>query len=92
MCFILLRTLQPDYDTKKAIAAGGKELANLQELAESEADDNELEFKRRKGDPVQYGQVLQLYHSHSRRYVRISSTTTSRREQRFVVLVPLLSI
>ena len=73
---------QPDerLNFKKAVSAGGKDLAKLQELADAEEEDNKLEFKRRKGDPVPYGQTIQLYHVASRRYVRISTTTTSRRE------------
>ena len=72
-----LKKDHPDMDTFEAIQEGGKDAVNLKILAEAEAQDNELDFKRRKGDPVTYGQVVQLFHVASGQYVRASPTTTS---------------
>ena len=71
---------QPEYSEKKAASVGGKEIAQLQEIADAEQEDNKLEFRRRQGDRVPYGQTIQLFHVASQRFVRISTSTTSRRE------------
>jgi hypothetical protein len=67
---------------KRLLDAGGKELAKMKELAEAQEADNELDYERHEKDKVTYGQSVQLYHVASRRYVRISSTTTTRLEPR----------
>ena len=72
-------------DLFEAIQHGGKDAANLKLLADAEAQDNDLDFKRRKGDPVTYGQVLQLFHVASGQYVRSSPTTTSVLDARYLV-------
>ncbi len=57
-------------------------LDHLQELADAEQEDNDIEFAHRKGAHVTYGNIVQLYHVASRRYLRISTTATSLREPR----------
>ena len=73
-------TPQPEFSYEQALAHGGPEAESAKVMADAEEADNELEFKRRSGDPVVYGQVVQLYHTASRQYVRTSSSITSRRE------------
>lgn len=67
-------------DTRQAIVHGGHDLAKLKDLADAEASDNSLDFARRKGDALTYGQAVQLRHVASGRFVQISLDTTSRRE------------
>eukprot|EP00049_Salpingoeca_infusionum_P011225 m.193039 g.193039 ORF g.193039 m.193039 type:complete len:2533 (-) comp14875_c0_seq1:808-8406(-) len=57
-----------------------QELQEQKKLAEAEEDDNKGEMKRRIGGEVVYGQIVLLYHTHSQRYVRASTTLTSRTE------------
>eukprot|EP00053_Salpingoeca_punica_P017480 m.168492 g.168492 ORF g.168492 m.168492 type:complete len:2590 (+) comp17217_c0_seq4:243-8012(+) len=56
------------------------ELFNLKVLRDAERADNLLEKKRRFGDKVVYGQLVQLFHLNTEQYVRISSNITSKRE------------
>lgn len=72
-------------DEEEALAKAGPEGARLKRAADAEKLDNEQDLNRRRGDPVLYGQIVQLLHRASMRYVRTSSTTTSRLEPRFVV-------
>lgn len=60
-----------------------EKVMSLSQLAAGEDDDNRLEQKRRFGDPVVYGQTIQLLHAFTQKYVRVSSTTTSKREARY---------
>lgn len=69
---------------KAAVVRGGKLLERDQELAEAEQEDNDLEFERRKGDKVYYGQRVQLLHVASKRCLRTSSNKTSLLETRYV--------
>jgi hypothetical protein len=62
---------------------GGTEAKNIKVLADADKADNELEFKRRKGDTVVYGQTIQLLHVNTGRYLRSSSSLTSRLENRY---------
>lgn len=71
-------------DEEEALAKAGPEGARLKRAADAEKLDNEQDLNRRRGDPVLYGQIVQLLHRASMRYVRTSSTTTSRLEPRFV--------
>ncbi|KAK3094787.1 hypothetical protein FSP39_006217 [Pinctada imbricata] len=48
--------------------------------AESENDDNELEQKRQQGKKVLYGQVIQLRHLFTNKYIHVSTTKTSSTE------------
>ena len=50
---------------------------SLKELAIAEARDNELEQRRRHGLNVTYGQVVQLWHPHSRRFLQVSPANNS---------------
>ncbi|EGD81749.1 hypothetical protein PTSG_02461 [Salpingoeca rosetta] len=68
---------RPDLSLEDAMLSANEELLELHALAEAEKHDNQLEQERRKGDHVVYGQVVQLYHSFSHLYVRVSSTVTS---------------
>eukprot|EP00055_Hartaetosiga_balthica_P014270 m.77659 g.77659 ORF g.77659 m.77659 type:complete len:2539 (+) comp8548_c0_seq6:41-7657(+) len=52
----------------------------LKELADAEKEDNESEIERRRGDAVNYGATILLYHVQSKRFVRVISTVTSRTE------------
>ena len=79
---------------KKLLDAGGKDLAKLKDLAEAQDADNDLDYQRHEKDKVTYGEPIQLYHVASRRYLRISSTSTTRLEPRYaavIVTLPLLS-
>eukprot|EP00049_Salpingoeca_infusionum_P018394 m.357042 g.357042 ORF g.357042 m.357042 type:complete len:2607 (+) comp17695_c0_seq1:174-7994(+) len=49
----------------------------LVQLDLAEQRDNEQEQARRKGDPVTYGQVVQLLHAASNSFVRVSGTMTT---------------
>ena len=69
-------------DQEEALAMAGPEGVRLQRAADAEALDNEQDLNRRRGDIVVYGQIVQLLHHSSQRYVRTSSTTTSRKEPR----------
>ncbi|EGD74759.1 inositol 1,4,5-trisphosphate receptor type 3 [Salpingoeca rosetta] len=68
------------FDVAIGRADDPEELQNLKLLADAEDEDNRNEMKRRHGDQVLYGQVVLLYHPHSRRFVRVQSNVTSRRE------------
>lgn len=46
----------------------------LEKLAKTENADNDMEFKRQLGKPVRYGQVIQLKHVITGKYVHASST------------------
>ncbi len=70
-------------DEEEALAKAGAEGLRLKRAADAEALDNEQDFNRRRGDPVLYGQIVQLLHVASQRFVRTSSTATSRREARY---------
>lgn len=59
---------------------GGDDVMSLKRLADAEAADNAMEQRRRLGDAVIYGQTIQLMHNHSRKFVRVSSTSTSKIE------------
>lgn len=50
---------------------------SLKELAVAEARDNELEQRRRHGMNVTYGQVVQLWHPFSRRFLQVSGSNNS---------------
>lgn len=75
-----VKAKEPHLTEDQILLEGGQELHKLKALADAETADNELEQRRRRGDPVTYGQLLQLYHRHSDKYVRVSSTSTSRME------------
>jgi len=47
---------------------------SLEKLAKLEAEDNEAEGNRQLGKFVRYGQVIQLKHVMTQRFVRMSST------------------
>jgi hypothetical protein len=79
-------TSQPKYDMKRLVDAGGKDLAKLKDLAEAQEADNELDYQRRAKDKVTYGEPIQLYHVATRRYLRISSTNTTRLEPRWAIM------
>ncbi len=68
---------------EEALAKAGSEGIRLQRAADAEALDNEQDLNRRRGDIVVYGQIVQILHRSSQRFIRTSSTTTSRREARF---------
>lgn len=72
-----LMAKNPGLSFKQAVAKGDKEILKLKSLAEAEASDNELEFGRRKGDAVLYGQAVQLYHLATKKFLRISTIETS---------------
>ncbi|XP_025079753.1 inositol 1,4,5-trisphosphate receptor type 3-like [Pomacea canaliculata] len=48
--------------------------------AESEKEDNEMEQKKNQGKKVLYGQIVQLRHLFTNKYIHISTTKTSYRE------------
>nr|XP_006825393.1 PREDICTED: inositol 1,4,5-trisphosphate receptor type 1-like [Saccoglossus kowalevskii] len=48
--------------------------------ADAEENDNEQEQKRQHGKPVKYGQVVQLKHLFTNKYIHVSSTQTSATE------------
>ena len=68
---------RPELSLEDAMLNASEQLLELHALAEAEKHDNELEQERRRGDHVVYGQVVQLYHTFSQLYVRVSSTVTS---------------
>ena len=74
--------IQEKLSAEQALAEADSEVKNTKILADAEEQDNELEFKRRKGDMVVYGQVVQLLHVESRRMLRSSSSVTSKLEPR----------
>lgn len=45
-----------------------------------EVEDNVLEQRRRHGDTLYYGQEVQLYSNHFRKYLHVSGTATSEYE------------
>ena len=49
-------------------------MLSLEKLAKLEAEDNEAESNRQMGKFVRYGQVIQLKHVMTQRFVRMSST------------------
>ncbi len=56
-CFTLT-DVQGQITTKEqALYEGGSELKRMKSLAETELQDNKLEFKRRRGDPVSHAFV-----------------------------------
>lgn len=52
-------------------------LLEKQRFAKDEARDNEELLQRRHGDPVVYGQKIQLYHAHTQKYIRVGGIATS---------------
>eukprot|EP00050_Salpingoeca_kvevrii_P002520 m.196116 g.196116 ORF g.196116 m.196116 type:complete len:2530 (-) comp10628_c0_seq6:379-7968(-) len=71
--------LGPKLDIEK-LAERQPSLRQLQREAAIEDEDNFLETRRRRGDPVHYGQIVQFFHEHSKRFLRISTTQTSQLE------------
>ena len=61
---------------------GGAEAEHLKLESEAEIQDNKLDFKRRQGDVVLYGQTIQLLHVASQRFVRAIPTSTAALETR----------
>ena len=57
-----------------------KKFDDLKVAATAELDDNLVEQERRFGMVVQYGQVVQLWHQASRRFLRVSPTSNSKAE------------
>lgn len=53
------------------------QLHTAQVAAKAETEDNELEQKRQQGKKVLYGQVIQLKHALTQKYIHVSTTTTS---------------
>ena len=72
-----IKKKNPDMDTFEALEEGGAPAEHLKTLSDAEAQDNELDLKRRMGDNVTYGQVIQLLHVASHQYIRTSPTATS---------------
>ncbi|XP_076096104.1 inositol 1,4,5-trisphosphate-gated calcium channel ITPR3-like isoform X9 [Mytilus galloprovincialis] len=56
------------------------QVAHAKLAADSENDDNNLEQKRQQGKKVVYGQVIQLQHSFTQKYIHVSTTKTSSTE------------
>uniref|UniRef100_A0A914UJH6 MIR domain-containing protein n=1 Tax=Plectus sambesii TaxID=2011161 RepID=A0A914UJH6_9BILA len=54
--------------------------AAIQKAAENESNDNEAEQKRQTGRAVQYGQVIQLQHNFTGKWMHVNSISTSRTE------------
>ncbi|KAL4219957.1 hypothetical protein ACF0H5_020368 [Mactra antiquata] len=53
------------------------QLHTAQLAAKAEAEDNELEQKRQQGKKLLYGQIIQLKHRFTSKYIHVSTTTTS---------------
>ncbi len=49
--------------------------------SEAEQGDNEAEQKRQKGRQLRYGQIIQLRHMFTGKYIHASSTQTSNRDK-----------
>jgi hypothetical protein len=81
LCHVVI-AVQEDMTYEQAIALADTETKHIKVLADADQADNELEFKRRKGDNIVYGQTIQLLHVNSGRYLRSSSSITSRLENR----------
>ncbi|CAC5372088.1 unnamed protein product [Mytilus coruscus] len=66
---------QPENEGQISLVNINKQLA-----ADSENDDNNLEQKRQQGKKVVYGQIIQLQHTFTQKYIHVSTTKTSSTE------------
>ncbi|XP_060553969.1 inositol 1,4,5-trisphosphate receptor type 2-like [Ruditapes philippinarum] len=57
--------------------------------AKAESEDNELEQKRQQGKKLLYGQVVQLKHRFTRKYIHVSTAATSPTEGKNMAIVLL---
>lgn len=75
-----LSKAHPKLSREQLLLEGDEALLIRKQMAEAEVADNDLEERRRLGDPVIYGQPIQLLHTHSHKYVFSSSSQTSKLE------------
>jgi hypothetical protein len=64
----------PDHDVGECIKEIEVENPQLCALARSESRDNSLEQNRWHGSPVHYGDIVQLWHNYSRKFVHVSKS------------------
>eukprot|EP00054_Salpingoeca_dolichothecata_P021398 m.136903 g.136903 ORF g.136903 m.136903 type:complete len:2486 (+) comp23973_c0_seq1:94-7551(+) len=66
-----------DLDDLEDIAAEHNDIAKLKKHADAEAEDNRIEQLRQRGKQLMYGQIVQLRHTFSGRFLKANTSETA---------------